>query len=177
MITDKQEAIKEVNKSNVDFDQIDKRLLRDKEVVLAYIQYHSSNDLLYSKFPIDINTKGMIDDSSFILDVIKNLDVGYNRESLMSLIKYSANCILKRKIDEENLTEEDMSELKEFATKVVQQFYDSVNVRGKELEKKQSLLDEISNHINQTEADCCDGEKTKSYKKYKCCNIGFTAEF
>lgn len=174
MITDKQEAIKEVNKSSVDFDQFDKRLLMDKDVARAYMQHHSSNDLLFSKFPIDIDNKGMIDDADFILDVIKHLDVGYNRESLISLIKYSTSCIVKRKIDEDKLDDKD--ELKDLATQILQQFNDTIKARGKELEKKQLLLEDIDAHISEAELDCFKGKKAKSNEKYRRCNIGFTAE-
>jgi len=175
MITEKQDAIKEVNKSNVDFDQIDKKWLMDKDVARAYMQHHSSNDLLYSKFPIDIDVKGMIDDADFILDVIKNLDVGYNKDSLMSLIKYSTSRIVKRKIDIENI--EDEQELKQYITQLMTDFNSMVKLREEELTKKQSLLNELSDFIEQTELDCFKNTtKSKSHEKYKRCNIGFTAE-
>lgn len=70
MINDVAQAIEELKKENIDFSQFDKSLLQNKEVVLAYMQLHFSNNLLNKTFPLNIDAKGMMDNQEFIIELI-----------------------------------------------------------------------------------------------------------
>lgn len=175
MITDKNEAIAEVGKDNPNFKNIDEYLLRDKDVALMYMQHHSSNSVLVSRFPINIDVKGMIDDSQFILSVIGNLSTGYNEEDLNSLLKYSANCIARAKLDSGE--DFDADHLKLLITDILTQYHNAVNVREKELSKKKQALDELEKFVEESNI-LSNSKKTKSSgARYKRTDIGFTAQF
>jgi len=175
MITDKLEAIKEMSKEQIDFNQFDKSLLQDKDVALAYMQRHSSNNMLIQDFPIDIDVPGMVDDEEFIINVIKNLDVGYREESLKSLIKYSTFRIVKDKISKES--DGDVDKLKGDATQILTTYNKELKLRIEQLSQKNVVLDEVNNFINEAQLDAFDAPKKRIKPgNYKSCNIGFTAE-
>ena len=176
MIVDKDEAILEVGKDNPNFKNIDEYLLSDKDVALTYMQHHSSNTVLVSKFPINIDVKGMIDDEQFMLSVIGNLSTGYDEDSLNSLLKYSANCIVKSRLDKGD--ELDTDNLKQIITDVLTQYHNAVKARDEELSKKKQVLDELNQFVDNSNilGDVVNKPK-KNTARYKGTNIGFTAQF
>ena len=146
MITDKNEAILEVGKDNPNFKNIDEYLLSDKDVALMYMQRHSSNTVLVSKFPINIDVKGMIDDEEFMINVINCLSIGYDEDSLNSLLRYSANCIVNAML---NSGEElDTDHLKQVITDILIQYHNAVKVRDEELAKKQQIVEELNQFVD-----------------------------
>lgn len=173
MITDKQQALLEISKKDINFDNFDKKLLKDIDIAIAYMQQHSSNEMLVRDFPINIDNQGMVDNMDFILELIQNLDVGYSKSSLMSLIKYSTSCIVRRKMDHNDY---DASQLKSIATQILTTYNNKYKERTIELTKRQSLLDEVNKFIEDAPLDGFDKEESK-HEKYKRCDIGFTAEF
>lgn len=174
MITNKDEAILEVGKDNPNFKNIDEYLLSDKDVALTYMQRHSSNTILVSKFPINIDVKGMIDDKEFMIDVINNLSIGYNNDDLNSLLKYSANQIVRAKLD--NGEELDTDHLKQIITDILTQYHNAVKLREVELSKKKQVLDEMEKFIEQSDMLSSDNPK-RNGARYKHTDIGFTAKF
>ncbi|MBQ8522207.1 MAG: hypothetical protein IJ458_00910 [Clostridia bacterium] len=174
MIVDKEIALKEIIKPNVNFNEFDKCLLSDKDIVLNYIQHHSSNDILFRDFPISIDNSGMIDDVDFIAIVINNLDVDYSKKHLKDMLKYSTSLIVKNKMRGDEC---DAEELKSFAKTVLLKYNDMVKVRNEQLAKKQRVLDDISECIDNVLLDAFDTKPNSNKKNmYKRCNIGFTAE-
>ena len=173
MITDKNEAIAEVGKDNPNFKNIDEYLLSDKDVALTYMQHHSSNTVLVSKFPINIDNKGMIDDEQFMLNVINCLSNGYDEEGLNSLLKYSANCIVRARLDSGEVL--DTEHLKQIITDILTQYHNAVKARDTELSKKEQMLKEMEQFIE--EMPNLNNKPTRSNKRYARTNIGFTAEF
>ena len=173
MIAYKKEAMQELAKDYIDFEKIDKSLLRDKDVILAYMQHHSSNNIIVKKCPIDIEVKGMVDDVDFVLDVIKNLDACYNKSALMALLKYSAFCIVRAKFDKNDAL--CAYDLKCFVSQILTKYNDMVKVRNSELSKKQSILDELNNFINEAKLDAFDTKEIKNTlgERYKRSSIGF----
>ena len=174
MITNKDEAILEVGKDNPNFKNIDEYLLSDKDVALTYMQRHSSNTILVSKFPININVKGMIDDKEFMIDVINNLSIGYNNDDLNSLLKYSANQIVRAKLD--NGEELDTDHLKQIITDILTQYHNAVKLREVELSKKKQVLNEMEKFIEQSDM-LSSGNTKRNGARYKHTDIGFTAKF
>ena len=179
MITAKSKAIEAVSKPKVDFDEIDNRLLKDKDVVRAYMQHHSSNIILVSKVPIDIDSAGMIDNETFITDVIKNLDIGYDKNNLESLLKYSTSVIVKKKLNGKTETTE--AELMAVARRILARYNVQVKRKVTELSEKQQLMDRLNAQIAGTMIsgliDSIDNANSgKSGERYKRNSIGFTAE-
>ncbi|MFQ6724233.1 MAG: hypothetical protein ACLRFE_02745 [Clostridia bacterium] len=175
MITDKQQALEEICKPEVNFDKFDKGLLSDKDVVIAYMQHHSSNNMLFMDFPVSINNSGMIDDVEFVGSVIKNLDIGYDKECLKSMLKYSTSRIIKNIISKgEGYAVDD---LKIYAKDILTEYNDIVKVKNDELKQKQADIDEVERCIDSVALDIFDKPKKKLQRgNYKSCNIGFTAE-
>lgn len=131
MITDKQKAIKEVLKMDVDLKEIDPKLLKDKEVVLNYIKAHSSNDLLneHNEF-ISLDVQGIIDDECFITKVIENLQNGYNESDLNNLLKLSVKRIIYTKLDTGELKDKDA---KKYALQLLKKYKNALIVRKMQL--------------------------------------------
>ena len=179
MITDKNKAIEEISKANVNFDLFDKKLFEDKDVVRAYMQRHSSNTILVSKVPIDINYSGMIDNESFIIDVIKNLDVGYDKNSLEALLRFSTSSIIRKRLDNKGVVA-DEERLKMVAKRILMRFNSQLKRREAELSSKRSLLNAIDTEIFNASLSAF-SDDTPNHKKqggrYKRNDIGFTAKF
>ena len=181
MITDKDEAIEEVKKDVIDFDNIDKSLLTDKEVATAYMYAHSSNKLLLMGFPIDITCPGIVDDANFIIDVIGNLEVEYSKENLNALLKLSALEIVKGKMNKERMY--DLNNLKSLAREILTIYNEELQERNKVLSKKQTVLDEVEQFIKDEKLDGLDVDdkkrtkvKNNGWRRYKDCKVGFGAE-
>ncbi len=175
MITDKNEAILEVGKDNPNFKNIDEYLLSDKDVALTYMQRHSSNTILVSRFPINIYVKGLIDDEEFMLNVINNLSIGYDEEGLNSLLKYSANCMVKNRV--KNDEELNIDELKEIITNILTQYYDAVKARDEELIKKKQVIQELEQFVDNSNILSDNNKLKRNTARYKRTDIGFTANF
>lgn len=175
MITRKNEALEEVTKQNPNMSQIDESLLKDEDVVRAYIQLHSSNEMLVNRKPIDIDVKGLIDNETFIIDVIKNLDIGYDVNGLNSLITYSTKRIIKEELNANpNYT---ACKLKEMAEGIMLRYRDAVKMRGNELAHKQEILNEVGSYIeNAINKNNTNANKAKG-KIYCRTDVGFTAKF
>jgi len=178
MIVDKMEAIEEMKKPCVDFGKVDKFLLSDKDVALAYMKKHSSNNMLVENFPINVHLSGMVDDEDFILNLIKNLDVGYSEEALEFLVKRSTYRIIKRKTNES--TECDMEKVREKVTQILTNYNANIKIRSSELSARKSMLNDVGKFIENAKLDAFNNDKQKKRPKqgfYKECNIGFTAKF
>ena len=178
MIVDKTEAIEEMKKPCVDFRKVDISLLKDKDVALAYMEKHSSNNMLVSDFPINVNLSGLVDDKDFILNLIKNLDVGYSEDALQSLVRNSAFRIIKRRTSENS--EIDVEKVREEVTEILINYNENIKMRSNELSARSSMLSSIGKFIENTKLDAFDSDKQKNRPKqgyYKDCNIGFTARF
>lgn len=175
LLTDTEKAESYVTCENVPWESIKKDCLRDKDVVIKYMEKHSSNDLLRGVTPIDITQEGFLSDGEFITKVIQNLDAGYSKDNLNKLLKLSAREIVKRMMrtmkyeDPEHYTE-DVEFWKAKARMCMEDYANSVEDRNAELVKKVQILDEIMNY----EIPGLDSKKSDNYKK---CNIGFTAKF
>jgi hypothetical protein len=175
MITDKQEAISEIIKPNINFNLIDKTLLLDRDVAIAYMQQHSSNNMLIQGFPINIDHEGMVDDMDFILELIQNLDIGYDRKSLNSLMKYSSSCIIRSKISAED--SQNVDELKQMVRDILTTYNEKLKTKTDELRQKQTVLDEVDDYINSVKIDKLGTISQTEHQAYKRCDIGFTAQF
>ena len=175
MITDKDEAILEVGKDNPNFKNIDEYLLSDKDVALMYMQHHSSNTVLVSKFPINIDVKGMIDDKEFMLSVINCLSTGYDESGLTYLLKYSANCIVKNKVKHDD--EVNVEDLKQEITDILTQYNEAVKSRLAELSQKQQTMDELKKFIDDSNIIKEESKSKRSREYYRHTDIGFTAKF
>lgn len=177
MITNKDEAIAEVGKKNPDMAIIDEKLLKDKDVVLAYIKLHSSNEILKTSSPININYKGMIDDREFIVDIIKNLEVGYSTKALYSLLKCSTMSIVKNVVN--NGTDLNIDSLKEFAKGVMINYDEQVKLRCEQLREKEKLLKQLNDFIKNTNIESIPQENPDideiADTRYKRTDIGFTS--
>ena len=175
MIKDKDKAIEAMSSNKVDFDEIDRRLLDDKDVVRAYIFNHSSNIILESKYPIDIDKEGMIDNERFIKDVIRCLDIGYSKSSLEALLRFSAFKIIRNKINKTVDVYEEA--LKVQATRILRGFNSEVLKRDAALSEKQEMLARMEGHIEGIKMKAFEGSHDKlPRKKYSNTNIGFTAD-
>ena len=178
MIVDKNEAIEEMKKPCVDFRKVDISLLKDKDVALAYMERHSSNNMLVDNFPINVNSNGLVDDEDFILNLIKNLDVGYSEEALESLVKHSTFRIIKRKTNEN--TECDIEKVREEVLGILTNYNENIKIRSNELSARKSMLSDIGKFIEVAKLDAFNNDKQRNRQKlgfYKDCNIGFTAKF
>lgn len=176
MITEKQKAIEEVKKPEVDFGKIERVFLKDKTVVLAYIQAHSSNDLLLKDFPIYIDSPDLIGDEEFIIEVINHLDVGYSKVTVSNLIKHSASIIMRNEL--EKFKDKNVEELKDSAARILNRYNNAIKKRAEELARKQSILDEVDKYIKNVELD--GGlvvSSNKGAERYRRTDIGFTAKF
>ena len=176
MITEKQEAIEEVKKKDINFENISPELLKDKDVALSYIQAHSSNKILLKGFPIDIDAPHMICDKNFIIQIINNLEVGYSKETLANLIKYSTNLLVRNHVEKhKDITAE---ELKCVAEEILNEYKGVIKKRAEELAHKQSILDEVDKYIESAEIDGeSDKHSCENGIRYKRTDIGFTAKF
>lgn len=183
MITDKNEAIVEVGKDNPNFKNIDPYLLTDKDVAKRYMEKHSSNSVLVSKFPINIDVNGLIDDEEFIISVINNLSTGYDYDSLTSLLKYSTNRIVTAKVESGEELDDDC--LKQVITDILTRYDNAFKVRKEHLSKIEQTLGGLEKFINDSNIldsgyDSKPNGNNKSKRKsdrYKDTSIGFTAQF
>lgn len=150
MITTKENAIIEVGKEQPNYKEIDKYLLKDKDVVIAYMQAHSSNALLSlnSKFSINLDFMGLINDEDFIIQVINNLDVGYNQDDLVYLLKLSAARIVQSKYDiHNNMTKQD---LEEPVSTILKKYRAAVLEQQEKLSHKKQVVDGVFDFIHST---------------------------
>lgn len=185
LIVDKQIAIRYIQSGNFKFENIDKRLLQDKDIALAYMRKYSSNEMLFDGFPIDIAQPGMIDDQVFILNVIKNFGEDYSKTSAWQMIKYSTIMIVKKESGKLKTVNAEM--LKDFSKRVLTRYNNMVKKRDEELKQGRTLMDEVCDYIRDFKLDAFDEQETKEDKpqqaqknevsdKYKRCKIGFTAD-
>lgn len=185
MITSKEEAIEAVKDDNIDFESFSDELLKNKEVITAYMQAHSSNKLLLLGFPLDITIDEIVDDISLIIDVIKNLDVGYSRDNLELIIKQNVFSIVNKKIEKEKI--EDAQLLKTIITKLMTSYKKEIDKRDKELQSKRDLISQLLDCVDEfsivdvgsqetvnedTKSEINEYDKTR----YKRNNIGFCAK-
>lgn len=177
--TGKEKAIWFVTRKEIEWKKFDKYemdfYLKDKDVILKYIETHSSNKLFEKGFPIDIVQSDFLIDSEFITKVIENLDTDYSKDGLSKLLKLSTAEIIKnmmssKKIEDPEHYTEDPEFWKAYARMYLEGYADSLAERDAELSKKAQVLDEILNY----EIPSLDGKNSDNYKK---CNIGFTAKF
>ena len=150
MITAKEDAIIEVKKAQPDYKNIDKILLKDKDVVRAYMQAHSSNRLLdlNSKFCINLDINGLINDEDFMIDVINNLDIGYNQDDLVYLIELSTMRIIQTNYDDyKHMPKE---ELENLASAILKRYHNIAVSKKLELSAKKQVIDEVFDFIHST---------------------------
>ncbi len=150
MITTKEEAIIEVKKAQPDYRNIDKFLLKNKDVVRAYMRAHSSNSLLdlNSKSPINLDINGLINDEGFIVDVINNLDVGYNQNDLVYLLELSTMRIIQINYDDYKHMPKD--ELESLASSILRRYHNIAVSKKLELACKKQVIDEVFDFIHST---------------------------
>ncbi|MBQ3502601.1 MAG: hypothetical protein IJA72_02950 [Clostridia bacterium] len=148
MITTKADAIIEVGKDQPDYKSIDKFLLRDKDVILAYMQAHSSNRLLdlNSNFPISLDINGLINNEDFIIAVINNLDNGYNQDDLVYLLKLSTARIIQTKYTMYDNSSEDT--LKGLASDILKRYHNVVVSQKLKLAHKKQVVDKVFDFIH-----------------------------
>lgn len=150
MITTKEDAIIELKKAQPDYKNIDKLLLKDKDVVLAYMQEHSSNRLLdlNSKFPINLDINGLINDVDFIIAVINNLDIGYNQDDLVYLLELSTMRIIQTNYDDyAHMSKE---ELQTLASSILKKYHNIAVSKKLALANKKQVIDEIFDFVHST---------------------------
>ena len=150
MINTKEEAIIEVAKAQPDYRNIDKFLLRDKDVVLAYMQAHSSNKLLdlNSKFCINLDINGLINDESFMMAVLNNLDIGYNQDDLVYLLELSTTRIIQTNYDDYKHAPKE--ELENLASTILKRYHNVAVSKKLELSAKKQVIDEVFDFIHST---------------------------
>lgn len=185
MITNKQKAIRYIQSGTFDFNNIDKRLLQDRDIALVYMRTYSSNDMLYDNFPINIDVKGMIDNQKFVFNVIMNLSEGYSPECVRSLIKYSTIMVVKKEAAKLERVNFDM--LKDFSRRLLIKYNSILKKRNQELQAGQNIVNQLCDYVRDFELDALE-DKSKSTQqsnqelteqesdKYKRCKIGFTAD-
>ena len=185
MIETKEEAIEYMKSDYVSFGIISDFLLKDRDVVRAFIINHSSNKLIQldDKFPISINVAGMIDDERFVSDVINGLDVGFDNDSLMDVLKVSARQIVIKKLREQDIAGLDVTqsreELKKNIKEIVDGYMSLLKVRKEQLIKKEQVREDVFKVIDDTlfednEPKNCKKDNNDRYRRNK---IGFNAEF
>ena len=181
MITEKDEAILAMGCDVVDFNDIDPVLLTDRDVAIAFMRVHSSNDLLMPNFPIIISGTGMINDFEFMMEVIDNLDINYSKDALRNMLKDSVAVIVSEKMELERIN--NPSTLKTLARELLTIYNEEVKARNEILDKKKQIIEEVEDFIENEEMDSLPEDKTppKYQKKgmgwYKDCHIGFGAKF
>ncbi len=176
MLTNKEEVIQELSKDYVDFSTIDRRLLKDIDVIRAYIAKHSSNNIVQKGFIIDIDIPGFIDKPGFIVEIIQGLDVGYDEKALNSLLKYSAEKIVRREADNNpNCTTQQLQEL---ATKVLTRYKEAKISREQQLKEKREMLESVNKVIDGFNLDVKNNKLNQSRggTKYKRHEVGFMAD-
>ena len=172
-MTNKEEVIQEVSKDCVDFSIIDRRLLKDIDVIRAYIAKHSSNNLVQKGFVIDVFQPGFIDKPGFVLEVIQGLDVGYNEKLLDIFLKCSAGIIVRKEADlNPNCTTQ---ELQDLATKVLVRYKEAKIYREQQLKEKREMLESVNKLIDGFNLNT-NTAKQEQGDKYKRNNIGFMAD-
>ncbi|MBQ7880876.1 MAG: hypothetical protein IJ358_03440 [Clostridia bacterium] len=151
MITDKNEAIRALKQDNVRLREIDKDLLRDKDVIVAYMQAMSSNRLicLSDDYPITLDAKGMIDNEDFVMQVINYLDAGYSKIDVDTFLKISATRIIKSKLKLGELSSDNEQEIKDLAKGILIRYRDAIKKRDKQLLSQESTYSKVCDYIRE----------------------------
>lgn len=172
-------ALQAVARKNPNLANINKALLKDKDVILAYIKANSSNYLLLDRCPINLYQDELLGDVDFIITVIQYLDLDYSRESLLHLIKKSTSFVFKNSIGDDPI---DMDKSKEFVLSILKKYDEAVKVKEAELKAKNSAVDEIDRFIEHAKLTSLSGVTNKAKNsfdgedRYKRTRVGFSAD-